>query len=103
LAAGTATSFPRANGIPLGLIAPVDGRIDASGQYHSFYQLVQPLKLGEFWALLADLVDAATESPPEDREWVPLAREGVERLNEKVCCDLRRYLLSFSSRTPLER
>jgi cyclic beta-1,2-glucan synthetase len=35
------------------------------------------------FALLTDLVDAPTETLPEDREWVRLAREGIERLNEK--------------------
>lgn len=35
------------------------------------------------FALLTDLVDATSETLPQDREWVRLAREGIERLNEK--------------------
>ena len=53
LAGGPTTSYPRVYGIALELIAHVDGRIDADS-VHSFiaaYQTVEPLKLGELWAV----------------------------------------------------
>jgi cellobiose phosphorylase len=53
LASGPAASFPRAYGIALELIAHVDGRVDAAGlnSFVASYQAVEPLKLGELWAL----------------------------------------------------
>jgi cyclic beta-1,2-glucan synthetase len=53
LASGPAAGFPRAYGLALELIAHVDGRVDAASldSFIASYQLVQPLKLGELWAL----------------------------------------------------
>jgi len=53
LANGTAASFPRVYGIALELIAHVDGRVDAASLngFIASYQSVEPLKLGELWAL----------------------------------------------------
>ena len=53
LASGPAASFPRAYGIALELIAHVDGRVDAASLngFIASYQSVEPLKLGELWAL----------------------------------------------------
>ncbi len=53
LASGPAASFPRAYGIALELIAHVDGRIDivSLNGFIASYQSVEPLKLGELWAL----------------------------------------------------
>ncbi len=53
LGSGPAAGFPRVYGIALELIAHVDGRVDAAS-LHGFiasYQSVEPLKLGELWAL----------------------------------------------------
>ena len=53
LGSGPAAGFPRAYGIALELIAHVDGRVD-SASLNGFivsYQSVEPLKLGELWAL----------------------------------------------------
>ena len=53
LVSGSDLNVPRVYGIALELIAHVDGRID-SGSLDGFmaaYQSVQPLKLGELWAL----------------------------------------------------
>jgi len=53
LVGGPASDFPRVYGIALELISHVDGRIDAVhlDGFISAYQAVQPLKLGELWAL----------------------------------------------------
>ena len=53
LASGPAASFPRAYGIALELIAHVDGRVEAASLngFIASYQSVEPLKLGELWAL----------------------------------------------------
>jgi cyclic beta-1,2-glucan synthetase len=53
LASGPAAGFPRAYGIALELIAHVDGRVDAASLngFIASYQSVEPLKLGELWAL----------------------------------------------------
>ena len=53
LASGPAANFPRAYGIALELIAHVDGRVDAASLngFIASYQSVEPLKLGELWAL----------------------------------------------------
>jgi cyclic beta-1,2-glucan synthetase len=53
LASGPAASFPRVYGIALELIAHVDGRVDAASLngFIASYQSVEPLKLGELWAL----------------------------------------------------
>ena len=53
LANGPAVGFPRAYGIALELIAHVDGRVDAASLngFIASYQSVEPLKLGELWAL----------------------------------------------------
>ena len=48
-----AATFPRVYGIALELIAHVDGRVDAASLngFIASYQSVEPLKLGELWAL----------------------------------------------------
>ena len=53
LANGPAANFPRAYGIALELIAHVDGRVDAASLngFVTSYQSVEPLTLGELWAL----------------------------------------------------
>src|SRR5688572_13656602 len=53
LASGSAASLPRAYGIALELIAHVDGRVDSASLngFITSYQSVEPLKLGELWAL----------------------------------------------------
>ena len=53
LASGPAAGFPRVYGIALELIAHVDGRVDAASLngFIASYQSVEPLKLGELWAL----------------------------------------------------
>ncbi|HUY93062.1 MAG TPA: glucoamylase family protein [Pirellulales bacterium] len=53
LAGGPATSYPRVYGIVLELIAHVDGRIDADSvnSFIAAYQTIEPLKLGELWAV----------------------------------------------------
>src|SRR5688572_12088242 len=53
LAAGPAANYPRAYGIALELISHVDGRVDAASLngFIASYQSVEPLKLGELWAL----------------------------------------------------
>jgi cellobiose phosphorylase len=53
LANGPAVGFPRVYGIALELIAHVDGRIDAASLdgFVASYQSVEPLALGELWAL----------------------------------------------------
>ncbi len=53
LASGLAANYPRAYGIALELIAHVDGRVDAASLngFITSYQSVEPLKLGELWAL----------------------------------------------------
>ncbi|MBI3468568.1 MAG: cyclic beta 1-2 glucan synthetase [Planctomycetes bacterium] len=53
LASGPGAGFPRAYGIALELIAHVDGRVDAASLngFIASYQSVEPLKLGELWAL----------------------------------------------------
>ena len=53
LASGAASGFPRVYGIALELIAHVDGRVDAASLngFIASYQAVEPLKLGELWAL----------------------------------------------------
>lgn len=53
LANGQATGFPRVYGIALELIAHVDGRVDAASlnSFVASYQSIEPLKLGELWAL----------------------------------------------------
>ena len=53
MASGPAASFPRAYGIALELIAHVDGRVDTASLngFIASYQSVEPLKLGELWAL----------------------------------------------------
>ncbi|MGV3486106.1 MAG: GH36-type glycosyl hydrolase domain-containing protein [Planctomycetaceae bacterium] len=53
LTSGSAAGFPRVYGLALELISHVDGRVE-SGSLDGFvaaYQSVQPLKLGELWAL----------------------------------------------------
>jgi cyclic beta-1,2-glucan synthetase len=53
LASGPDAGFPRAYGITLELIAHVDGHVDAASLngFIAAYQSVEPLKLGELWAL----------------------------------------------------
>ena len=53
LASGPAVGFPRVYGLALELISHVDGRVDAASlnSFVASYQLVEPLKLGELWAL----------------------------------------------------
>ncbi|HEX5103792.1 MAG TPA: glucoamylase family protein [Pirellulaceae bacterium] len=53
LVSGPAASFPRAYGIALELIAHVDGRVDGASLngFITSYQSVEPLKLGELWAV----------------------------------------------------
>jgi cyclic beta-1,2-glucan synthetase len=53
LAGGPATSYPRVYGIALELIAHVDGRIDADSvdSFIAAYQTIEPLKVGELWAV----------------------------------------------------
>ncbi|HEV3023053.1 MAG TPA: glycosyltransferase family 2 protein, partial [Pirellulales bacterium] len=53
LAGGPATSHPRVYAIALELISHVDGRIDADGlnAFIAAYQTIEPLKLGELWAV----------------------------------------------------
>ena len=53
LASDPAAGFPRAYGIALELIAHVDGRVDAASLngFVASYQSVEPLKLGELWAV----------------------------------------------------
>jgi len=53
LAGGSASSYPRVYGIVLELIAHVDGRVDADSvnSFIAAYQKVQPLKVGELWAV----------------------------------------------------
>ncbi len=53
LATGLAASFPRAYGIVLELIAHVDGRVDETSlnSFVTAYQSIEPLTLGELWAL----------------------------------------------------
>ena len=53
LAGGSAAGCPRVYGIVLELIAHVDGRVDAGGVngFIAAYQTVEPLKLGELWAI----------------------------------------------------
>lgn len=53
LADGPNAELPRVYGIALELIAHVDGRVDAChlNGFVAAYQSVQPLKLGELWAL----------------------------------------------------
>ncbi len=53
LAKGTAASLPRVYDIALELISHVDGRVDAASldSFIASYQSVQPLRLGELWAL----------------------------------------------------
>jgi len=53
LASGPAAGFPRVYGIALELIAHVDGRVEAASLdgFIASYQSVEPLKLGELWAL----------------------------------------------------
>jgi cyclic beta-1,2-glucan synthetase len=53
LASGPAANYPRAYGIALELISHVDGRVDAASLngFIASYQSVEPLKLGELWAL----------------------------------------------------
>ena len=53
LAGGPATSYPRVYGIVLELIAHVDGRVEADSvnSFIAAYQTVEPLKLGELWAV----------------------------------------------------
>jgi cyclic beta-1,2-glucan synthetase len=53
LANGSAAQFPRVYAIALELISHVDGRIDDTSlnSFITSYQSVEPLKLGELWAL----------------------------------------------------
>jgi cyclic beta-1,2-glucan synthetase len=53
LAVGPTAGFPRVYDIALELIAHVDGRVDAAGlnAFIAAYQSIEPLKLGELWAL----------------------------------------------------
>jgi cyclic beta-1,2-glucan synthetase len=53
LAGGPASSYPRVYGIVLELIAHVDGRVDADSvnSFLAAYQKIQPLKVGELWAV----------------------------------------------------
>src|SRR5436190_16017625 len=53
LASGPAAGLPRVYGIALELIAHVDGRVDSASLngFITAYQSVEPLKLGELWAL----------------------------------------------------
>ncbi|HSG73024.1 MAG TPA: cyclic beta 1-2 glucan synthetase, partial [Planctomycetaceae bacterium] len=53
LSSGSAAGFPRTYGISLELIAHVDGRVDTTSlnSFISSYQSVEPLTLGELWAL----------------------------------------------------
>jgi len=53
LASGPTAGFPRMYDIALELIAHVDGRIDAAGLngFIAAYQSVEPLTLGELWAI----------------------------------------------------
>src|SRR5690606_29426177 len=53
LANGPDAGFPRTYGITLELIAHVDGHVDAASLngFIAAYQSVEPLKLGELWAL----------------------------------------------------
>ena len=53
LSGGAAASFPRAYGIALELISHVDGRLDADSlnAFIAAYQSVEPLQLGELWAI----------------------------------------------------
>ncbi|MEX2559263.1 MAG: hypothetical protein WD403_05075, partial [Pirellulales bacterium] len=53
LAGGPATSYPRAYGIALELIAHVDGRVaaDSVNGFIAAYQTIEPLTLGELWAV----------------------------------------------------
>ncbi|HUF63929.1 MAG TPA: glucoamylase family protein, partial [Verrucomicrobiales bacterium] len=53
LASGPAANLPRVYGIALELISHVDGRVDDASLsgFISSYQSVEPLKLGELWAL----------------------------------------------------
>jgi len=53
LSSGATAGFPRVYDIALELIAHADGRVDADNIRHfvAAYQTVQPLKLGELWAV----------------------------------------------------
>jgi cyclic beta-1,2-glucan synthetase len=53
LADGTATSDPRVYRIAMELIAHVDGRVDAESLdgFIAAYQTIEPLQLGELWAI----------------------------------------------------
>ncbi|MEX2118409.1 MAG: glucoamylase family protein [Pirellulales bacterium] len=53
LAGGPAASYPRVYGIALELIAHVDGRVDADSVngFIAAYQTIEPLTLGELWAV----------------------------------------------------
>ena len=53
LSTGGLAGFPRVYDIALEFIAHVDGRVDAAGLngFIAAYQSVEPLKLGELWAL----------------------------------------------------
>lgn len=53
LANSSAAGLPRVYGITLELITHVDGRVDLAGlsSFIASYQSVEPLKLGELWAL----------------------------------------------------
>jgi cyclic beta-1,2-glucan synthetase len=53
LANGPAAGYPRVYGIALELISHVDGRLDAASLrgFIASYQSIQPLRLGELWAV----------------------------------------------------
>ena len=53
LASGPSVYYPRVYGIVLELISHVDGKVDSAGLdgFISSYQSIQPLKLGELWAV----------------------------------------------------
>ncbi len=76
LASGLAANNPRAYGIALELISHVDGRVDAAGLngFVASYQSVEPLKLGELWALPLMLRLALIENLRRVAVWIAAAR-----------------------------
>ena len=112
LASGPAASYPRAYGIALELIAHVDGRVDAASLngFVTSYQSVEPLTLGELWALPLMLRLALIEnlrrvavriaSARRDRDMASDWAERMVRVVEQTPTDLILVLADMARANP---
>jgi len=99
LAGGPSAGLPRVYAIALELIAHVDGRVDAChlDGFVAAYQAVQPLKLGELWALPLMLRLALIENLRR----VAL-RVAVARRQRDAAADWAERMISVAATSPTD-